>query len=436
MVQIIGREPTAIEQLFSGLSKGVERGTEFAKMGYQAKQQKELLQQEFAGKKTLAEEEHKRKQNLATQFKQKFEEQGLDPQIAELLGAEMAGAVSGGSTKSAINALRESRGTPINDAINQILNGSSPTQNQDFGEQNEFSTQKPISNQRNKADSQIKDIEGKISQLRPLLTEGSPDQKKTISDTINFLQNERDFLFKQSEAEKNTTNIPQQEYYKHAAKENAAFLDEVGNIEKDLPNTSLALAGIEDALGSADKWAAARDIIADKTGFEGARSASGAELDSFIKNYFLGDLTSIKGGRPNVFIEKQIRDAYPKAGRDPIANQKVALGMKMKEELNRLLVDETRGLEKTYIENQDFLPPNFKAKVRESIKGKATEIEKKYIDTLHHISKIEEQRDKIFRKYVKPGEVLMMDEEGNPFAVPKKEVNDYKARNFIPLGEK
>jgi hypothetical protein len=381
--------------------------------------------------------EFARKKELAQTYQQKFLEQGVDPQIAELLGAEIAGAVSGGSTKSAINALREVKGQPVLDYVNQILGGGAPSSDQSQGQERipaQEGTPQPKSQPR--GDSHIREIENKISQLRPLLTQGTPEQKKMISDSINFLQNERDFAFKQEEAEKKTTNIPKQEYYKHAAKENSDFLNDIGNIERDLPNTSLALAGIEDALGNAGKWAATRDMIAEKTGFEGARSASGAELDSFIKSYFLGDLTSIKGGRPNVFIEKQIRDAYQKAGRDPIANQKVLIGMKMKESLNRLLVDETRNLENFYLENEDSLPPGFKSKVNKVIKERASAIEKKAIDTLHNMSAIEEQRDKIFRKSLQAGEVLMMDESGQPFAVPKKEVSAYKEMGYIPLGEK
>jgi hypothetical protein len=52
------------------------------------------------------------------------------------------------------------------------------------------------------------------------------------------------------------------------------------------------------------------------------------------------------------------------------------------------------------------------------------------------MSKIEETRDKIFRGNLKAGEVLMMDDQGQPFAVPKKEVSAYREQGYIPLGEK
>lgn len=49
MVQIIPRNrPTILEQLFSGLNKGIDKGAEFGKMAYQAEQQKKLQEQRFA----------------------------------------------------------------------------------------------------------------------------------------------------------------------------------------------------------------------------------------------------------------------------------------------------------------------------------------------------------------------------------------------------
>lgn len=230
--------------------------------------------------------------------------------------------------------------------------------------------------------------------------------------------------------------LPEKEYIQHAAKSNIEFLDKTKQIESDLPNTEFSLAMIEDSLQNADKWAAAKDFLADRTGFEGFRSASGSQLDSAIKTYFLGDLSSIKGGRPNVFIEKQLRDAYPKAGRDPISNQKVLLGMRMKEKINRLLVDRTAEEEDKFIKKQGFLPPNFEQHVKKSLKNEVEEIEKSSIKTLHALSKIEDKRDQIFAAQLKKGEHLMVSPDGEPFAVKEKEVEMYRSQGYIPLGKK
>lgn len=248
-------------------------------------------------------------------------------------------------------------------------------------------------------------------------------EEAKVSEKRKMAQEEREYL-------------PKKEYEQHAAKRNIQYLDEVGQIEKDLPSTEFSLGMIEDALGDANKWAAAKDWMAEHTGFAGFRSAAGAELDSAIKNYFLGDLTSIKGGRANVFLEKQIRDAYMRAGQDPISNQKILLGMKLKESINRLRVEKTRELENKFIKDLGYLPSDFTTKVNNSIKSEASKLEKDAIDTLHNISKVQGQRDKLFRSYLKSGETLMMSPEGEPFAVRKSEVKMYREQGYIPMGEK
>lgn len=244
-----------------------------------------------------------------------------------------------------------------------------------------------------------------------------------IAEKRKMEQEERDYL-------------PKKEYDQYAAKRNLEHLERADQLEKDAPNTEFALGMVEDALGDANKWAAARDWLADRTNFPGLKSAAGAELDSAIKNYFLGDLSSIKGGRPNVFIEKQIRDAYMKAGQDPISNQKILLGMKMKEQINRAIVDKTRDLEKKYTEKLGHLPSNFSTKLNESLKPEVSKIEKEAIDKLHKISDIQKVRNRLFRGHLKSGETLMMSPEGKAFAVKQKEVKMYRDEGYIPLGKK
>ena len=230
--------------------------------------------------------------------------------------------------------------------------------------------------------------------------------------------------------------IPQKEYMEYSSKRNAEFLNKVDQISNDLPNTQYSIAMIEDALGNADKWAAAKDLLAEKTGYAGLRSAPGAELDSAIKNYFLGDLGSIKGGRINQFLEKQVRDAYMKAGQDPISNQKILLGMKMKENINRIMVDKSQELEEKFLNEKGYLPSNFQQIVKKEIKSEVDDFEKETIKQLHNLSKIEENRDKIYRSHVKPGETLMMSATGEPFAVKNKDVTKFREQGFIPLGKK
>jgi hypothetical protein len=255
-------------------------------------------------------------------------------------------------------------------------------------------------------------------------------------DLANTIIKGAEFQEKRASEQREREFLPQKEYIEHAAKRNTAFLDSVDQIEKDMPTTEFSLAMMEDALHNADKWAAFKDRIAEATGFPGFKSAAGTELDSAIKSYFLGDLSSIKGGRPNIFIEKQLRDAYPRAGQDPISNQKILLGMKMKEDISRKLIEKTRELEDKYISEKKHLPSRFEQVVKKEVRPEIEEIEQKAIKTLRSLSKIEENRDAIFRSKLKSGEILMMSPDGSPFAIPKKEMDAYRAQGYIPLGKK
>ena len=426
MVQIIPRtRKTFVEQLGAGLGGGLEKG-----MGMAMEQGMAQL-----GKKT--EIANKLKLLEQPEYQEFFK--GVDPRLAKLATLAAAGVIDPGVATSMAELIRQGQ-SDID--FNKALGGmqSEGAQNMKLPDQGERSLGVPEGAKSPMQESPSrkpgKDYESQISNLQNALRYASTPQKRAqVESKIKELQRQQDLDLAQQKIQSEREFIPKKEYIKHAAKENADFLDEVSQVEKDLPNTEFALASITDSLGNANKWAALRDQLAEHTGFEGFRSAAGAELDSAIKNYFLGDLSSIKGGRANVFLEKQIRDAYPKAGRDPIANQKVTIGMQMKEKINRLLVERTREMEKEELK-QEFLSPGFKSRVRNSLKKDVEQIEKKAIDTMHHMTTIESSRDKIFRKYVKPGEVLMMDEQGQPFAVPKKEVQSYKDQGYIDLGEK
>lgn len=255
-------------------------------------------------------------------------------------------------------------------------------------------------------------------------------------DLSRVASEEAKLLEKRKMAQEEREFLPKKHFIEHEAKRTSEFIDKIHRTEEELPNTEFNIRMLEDAAMDAGKWAAFRDQLAEKTGYEGFRSASGAELQSAIKNYFLSDLSTIKGGRPNQLIEKQLLDAYPKAGRDPISNQKVILGMKMKESIQRLQTDTANELKDKFLEKNGYLPSNFEDMVKKIVRSKVGDIEKTAIKSLDNLSKIEKQRDKLFRSQLKSGEYLMMSPEGEPFAVPFKEVSKYREEGYIPLGSK
>lgn len=135
---------------------------------------------------------------------------------------------------------------------------------------------------------------------------------------------------------------------KIASTESKKYRERVEDIESSLPDKRMALSRIEDSLKSNDLKSFS-NFMADYLESQGKpgeylRTNSGAALQSATKEFLMGDIARIKGGRPNQFIEKQLSSAYPKAGYDKIANQKILKAMqtgvdiieKEKEIYNRL----------------------------------------------------------------------------------------------------
>lgn len=240
----------------------------------------------------------------------------------------------------------------------------------------------------------------------------------------------------EAKREQEIRDLPKKEYIKSEYKSLPKFMENIEASEDRLPTAEISIRLAEDAIedpAAKGKWNAFKDFLADKTGYEGFRSAKGAELQSAIKQYFLGDLSSIKGGRPNQLIEKQLLDAYPKIGRDPIANQKILAGMKMQHEIAREKVRVSRELEEKYLSEYGHLPVGFQAIVKKQMKPIADRLEKQTIKTLDSLSKFQNEFEKLSSKSLKKGEVLMLSPDGEYLAVPKTQYDEAKKQGYIKL---
>jgi hypothetical protein len=258
--------------------------------------------------------------------------------------------------------------------------------------------------------------------------------KKTKAAIAARMPKEVIDLFKsQEELALKEAQLPKQEYIKSEYKSLPKFMEGIEATEDKLPINDMAIKIAEEAIEDPSKWAAFRDLLADKSGYEGFRSARGAELTSAIKQYFLGDLASIKGGRPNQLIEQQLLDAYPKIGRDPIANQKILQGMKLSNELASEKVRLARDLEEKYLAKQGFLPPGFQSIVKKQLRPIADKLEKDTIKRLTSLSKFQKEYEKMATKQLKSGEVLMLSPDGDYEAIDKKRMQEAKDQGYIKL---
>lgn len=240
-------------------------------------------------------------------------------------------------------------------------------------------------------------------------------------------------LREEAKFEREQEELPKKEYVKAQYKSLPKFLENISETEDRLPTIDTSLKMIEDAIERGEDALGTRERLADITGIEGFRTASGAELQSAIKNYFLGDLTQIKGGRPNQLIERQLLDAYPKMGRDPIANQKIVAGMKMQRDIANEKVRLTRDLEEKYLAKVGHLPPDFESIVKKKLKPIATEIEKKTIKTMENLNKFQREYQRMASKNLKKGETLMLTPDGEYLAIPKEQYSEAKEEGYIKV---
>lgn len=220
---------------------------------------------------------------------------------------------------------------------------------------------------------------------------------------------------------------------KYAQQELKDVKGRIQNIRNELPNTEFSLQMAEDAIEGATSWDGYADWLAQTTGLEGFRTRKGAELQSAIKQYFLGDLSSIKGGRPNQLIERQLLDAYPKMGRDPIANRKILLGMQAKESISRAMAEEWGKLEDKYFKKGRSLPANAEYILRKRLEPIAERIQKKTLMNMDRLNKLGTREYNRMRKNLKSNEFLMLNAEGEIYAVPKSQINEYKEKDWIKI---
>lgn len=267
------------------------------------------------------------------------------------------------------------------------------------------------------------------------LNEKSPNFYEEVEDAIaaGLPKEYINILSEQAKNEQKKADLPREQYVKQEYKSLPKFMEAIDAAEDKIPIADMSIKLAEEATEDPGKWAAFRDFLAEKTGYEGFRSSKGAELQSAIKQYFLGDLSSIKGGRPNQLIERQLLDAYPRIGRDPISNQKILVGMKMQQEIQRKKVELTRDMEEKLLAKQGYLPPGFQSMIKRELKPFVNQIEKDTINKLSALSKYQNEYEKVASKQLKKGEILMLSPDGSYEAIPKSNFDKAKEQGYIKL---
>jgi hypothetical protein len=394
MVQILPRtQLTFGEQVASGIGKGVEQGTEFAKM---------FAKQKMEQRQRLAEDT--KKADLADKYKDAFIQQGASPQIAELLAAEIAGQVSGGSAKSAINAFRDQE---ENSFLSNILGKNSQSSNMQSGNNN---------------------------------IEGGTDAEQGLSLWKNLDSNEKALfahkypdVAKQFQAEETTKqsqyNVEREFQYKRAK----PTLDRAENLRLSLPKQKMVREGVEEAAKSGKLGLFSLNNLADITGIDGLRDPNGAQFKSGIKEYFIGDVGGLGSVRLNQWLEKTMYDALPKMAYDESSNLTILAGTKYKEDIDQKWLDTENQLEDFYEKNNDgIIPGSIGRKIEEMMHPYVEERQKQLKQEVENIKKTAQPKNLVKGARRTPkGYIYMVNPEtGEELNVLNKDVREAMTEGF------
>lgn len=161
--------------------------------------------------------------------------------------------------------------------------------------------------------------------------------------------------------------------------ESKDYRKKIEEVSSSLPDKRIALFRIEDALKNND-LSSIQNFFADLAESKGLpgdylRTSSSAALQSGVKEFLLGDIARIKGGRPNQFIEKQLASAYPQAGYDKTANMKILKAMKTGTEIAQKEIEIYERISDEYEARGKPVPGNISKLVNKELKKYVTEKE-------------------------------------------------------------
>jgi len=127
----------------------------------------------------------------------------------------------------------------------------------------------------------------------------------------SYIENRR----RQDEASQKLPNLKQE----LGVKRDAELLADADKHRALIPTEEASLNAMEDAITEGDQSFFSWDNLAERTGFEWARTAKGGQFKTAAKTFLINNVTKF-GARPNQYIEQQIADSLAKVGRDAEAN--------------------------------------------------------------------------------------------------------------------
>ena len=214
---------------------------------------------------------------------------------------------------------------------------------------------------------------------------------------------------------------------------NKPFYEEMGKLRVSLPDKEMALERVDTALESGDinqftDWAAG------KLGLDPMKTTQAQILEAAVKTFFLGDLSTLKGGRINQLLEKNLLFALQNPGKSPAANQEITEALHATVDMQKAKLQEYDHITKQY-RAIGMLPPSG---LDEMVDERLSKFNKKRMNEFETVAK-EIRGGKItnnsavsMRRAVretrgkppKEGTVWMLFPKGEVAAIPTEDLSD------------
>ena len=145
------------------------------------------------------------------------------------------------------------------------------------------------------------------------------------------------------------------------------YLDKISDLATNIPERRIAIDSAKAAVKSGQMTPFGGDFVADILNLPQLRSGSGAQLATAAKTNLIGSLSQIAGGRPNQFIEKQISNAFAKAGQTEEANLAQLDIIEAKLDMDEKIAQVTDQLADQYRSELGYVPESIDREVRKAV---------------------------------------------------------------------
>lgn len=286
--------------------------------------------------------------------------------------------------------------------MDSIFGGNTGQNNGGFGQNSEGMPQNQHSQPQNQPQRSIKDLSNdelkralSIPQLKE--TAKAELEERMHLEKLNQKRDLKSFEFDQGRAKK--------------------VLEKADELAETIQLKQSALNQMNEAVDSGALDYFSLNNLAELTGIEAFRDSKGAGFKTASKEFFLGNLARIKGGRPNQWIEQQVFDASSKVGRDKASNLISNRSLQNEIDLDQKFIQLSNEIYNDSMERTGRPPKDLAKQTQDKLKEYANEKESEMFNDMRAIRTMYDKKNEPFMP-VKKGTVIsdiMIDALANRF---------------------